>query len=42
LNTGKPERIKENVASATNDIPKEFWLELKSTGLIQKNFVYLP
>jgi len=42
LNTGKPERIKENVASATNGIPKEFWLALKSTGLIQKNFVYLP
>lgn len=38
LNTGKPERIKENVASAHNPIPAEFWRELKDLGLVAKNY----
>lgn len=38
LNTGKPERIKENVASATNEIPSQLWRALKEAGLIAKNY----
>jgi D-threo-aldose 1-dehydrogenase len=38
LNTGKPERIKENVASATNAIPPQLWRALKEAGLIAKNY----
>ena len=38
LNTGKPDRIRENVASATNEIPAGFWTALKHQGLIAKDF----
>ena len=38
LNTGKPERIAENVASASNPIPTELWRELKDLGLANKNY----
>lgn len=38
LNTGKPERIKENVASATNEIPAALWQQLKAEGLIAKDY----
>lgn len=38
LNTGKPERIAENVASASNPIPTELWRELKDSGLVNKNY----
>lgn len=41
LNTGKPERIKDNVASATNPIPGALWRELKNEGLLARNFAYL-
>lgn len=38
LNTGKPERIKQNVASATNPIPAELWQSLKRESLIDADF----
>ena len=38
LNTGKPERIAENVASASNPIPTELWRELKDLGLVNRSF----
>jgi D-threo-aldose 1-dehydrogenase len=38
LNTGKPERIRENVASATNLIPNGLWRALKDESLIARNF----
>jgi D-threo-aldose 1-dehydrogenase len=38
LNTGKPERIKENVASATNKIPALLWRSLKDEGLVAPNY----
>lgn len=41
LNTGKPERIKENVASASNPIPAELWQSLKAAGLLRHDFPYL-
>ncbi len=34
LNTSKPERIKVNVASATNEISGELWRALKETGVV--------
>jgi D-threo-aldose 1-dehydrogenase len=41
LNTGKPERISENVDSATNEIPVTLWRALKDEGLIARHFSYL-
>jgi D-threo-aldose 1-dehydrogenase len=41
LNTGKPERIKDNVASATNPIPPALWRALKDENLLARNFPYL-
>jgi D-threo-aldose 1-dehydrogenase len=41
LNTGKPERIADNVASAQNEIPAALWRALKNEGLMARNFVYL-
>jgi D-threo-aldose 1-dehydrogenase len=38
LNTGHPERIKQNVASATNEIPSALWRSLKEAGLVAKHF----
>jgi len=38
LNTGKPERIRENVASASNYIPSKLWDELKKLGLVNKEY----
>jgi D-threo-aldose 1-dehydrogenase len=38
LNTGKPERIRENVASATNPVPAELWSSLKREGLVDAEF----
>lgn len=38
LNTGRPERIRENVASATNPIPAELWQALKDEKLITREF----
>lgn len=41
LNTGKPDRIKENVASAANEIPMTLWTALKDEGLLRRDFPYL-
>jgi D-threo-aldose 1-dehydrogenase len=41
LNTGKPERIKDNVASAQNEIPAALWRALKDENLLARNFPYL-
>jgi hypothetical protein len=41
LNTGKPERIAENVASAQNEIPQELWRALKDENLIARDFAFL-
>lgn len=41
LNTGKPDRIKANVASATNEIPPALWRALKDEGLLARHFAYL-
>jgi D-threo-aldose 1-dehydrogenase len=41
LNTGKPERIKDNVASATNEIPAALWRALRTEGLVARDFPYL-
>lgn len=41
LNTGKPERIKDNVASARNEIPAAFWCSLKDEGLLRRDFSHL-
>jgi D-threo-aldose 1-dehydrogenase len=41
LNTGKPERIKDNVASALNEIPAALWRALKDENLVARNFAYL-
>jgi len=38
LNTGRPERIRENIASATNPMPATLWRALKDQGLIAKDF----
>ncbi len=38
LNTSKLERIKENVASASSDIPAALWRELKEAGLVEKDY----
>ena len=38
LNTGKPERIRENVASATNPIPAELWSSMKRERLVDAEF----
>ena len=38
LNTGKPDRIKHNVASAKNPIPGELWQSLKCEGLVDADF----
>jgi D-threo-aldose 1-dehydrogenase len=41
LNTGKPERIADNVASATNEIPAALWRALKDEGLVRRDFAHL-
>jgi D-threo-aldose 1-dehydrogenase len=41
LNTGRPERIKDNVASAQNEIPSKLWRALKDENLLAPNFPYL-
>lgn len=38
LNTGHPERIKQNIASATNPIPTGLWRALKDEGLVARDF----
>lgn len=41
LNTAQPERVQQNVASVTADIPSEFWAALKAEGLIAPDYPYL-
>ena len=41
LNTGHAERIKENVASTTNEIPAALWRALKDEKLIAREFNFL-
>jgi D-threo-aldose 1-dehydrogenase len=41
LNTGKPERIRENIASADSPIPPAFWRALKDAGLVARDFPHL-
>ncbi|OPZ25971.1 MAG: Pyridoxal 4-dehydrogenase [Lentisphaerae bacterium ADurb.BinA184] len=41
LNTGRPERIRGNVASVQAVIPDGFWLALKDAGLIARDYPYL-
>ena len=38
LNTGKPQRIKDNIASAVTEIPDDFWRELKNENLVETHF----
>lgn len=41
LNTSKPQRVRQNVASVTAEIPSEFWTALKTEGLIDQDYPYL-
>ncbi|HEU6449568.1 MAG TPA: aldo/keto reductase [Verrucomicrobiae bacterium] len=41
LNTGKPERIADNVASVQTEIPSPLWRALKDENLLAKHFPYL-
>jgi D-threo-aldose 1-dehydrogenase len=41
LNTGRPERIKDNVDSATNPLSPTLWTALKDEGLLQADFPFL-
>ena len=41
LNTSKPDRVKQNVASVEAEIPIEFWSTLKAENLIAKDYPYL-
>ncbi|OGV77855.1 MAG: L-fucose dehydrogenase [Lentisphaerae bacterium RIFOXYB12_FULL_65_16] len=40
LNTGKPERVKENVELVQTTIPTEFWRAMKDGGLIAEDYPY--
>lgn len=41
LNTSRPERVKDNVASVNNKVPREFWEEIRRKGLIDDEYPYL-
>ena len=41
LNTGRPERVKQNVDSVMTEIPAEFWQECKEIELIDRTYAYL-
>lgn len=41
LNTSKPERVRQNVASPEANIPAEFGTALKANGLIARDYPYL-
>jgi len=40
LNTSRPDRVQENVASVTAEIPVEFWTTLKTERLISPEYPY--
>ncbi|HEY3319354.1 MAG TPA: aldo/keto reductase [Planctomycetota bacterium] len=41
LNTGKPERIGENVRLTQTEIPAAFWQEMKLAGLLEAEYRYV-
>jgi len=41
LNTSQPERIAENVASVTAEIPAAFWRKMKTAGLVGASLTHL-
>lgn len=41
LNTGKPDRIEENVRLVTEKLPMDFWAALKTAGLIRPDYPHL-
>ncbi len=41
LNTSRPDRVHENVALITADIPAAFWTALKTEGLLAPTYPYL-
>lgn len=41
LNTGKPERIAQNVDLVRAEVPAEFWTAMKDAGLIDRAYPYL-
>ena len=41
LNTSNPERIADNVKSANDKIPPNFWKALKENRLLEENYPYL-
>lgn len=41
LSTTNPERVKENIDMAYVEIPKEFWAQMKTKGLMSKDYSYL-
>lgn len=41
LNTSKPQRVKDNVASFEQTLPNEFWTALKKEKVIARDFPYL-
>ncbi len=41
LNTGRPERVAENVEAATSKAPRRFWRRMKEIGLVDPDFPYL-
>ena len=41
LNTGKPHRIRDNVAAVQAVVPDAFWADLKAEGLLAADYPYL-
>lgn len=41
LNTSNPSRIKENISLVIEEVPDEFYKEMKNEGLIDKNYPYV-
>jgi D-threo-aldose 1-dehydrogenase len=41
LNTSNPLRVKDNIASVTEKVPKEFYAEMVAKGLISSDYPYL-
>jgi D-threo-aldose 1-dehydrogenase len=42
MNTSRPERIKQNIALLSAQIPPDFWSALKKNGLLSYEYPYLP
>ena len=40
LNTSKPERMAQNIASVTTAVPNDFWLAMKEEGLIDPDYPF--